>query len=79
MNYLNLFVMIYIGYVKPFATRSRNWIETINEVFISIDTYHFMLFSDMVGDIETQVQIGWSLCGFIMLHILFNLSLVLYA
>ena len=38
-----------------------------------------MLFSDMVGDIETQVQIGWSLCGFIMLHILFNLSLVLFA
>lgn len=78
MNYLNLFVMIYIGYAKPFADRGRNYIEIVNEIFISIDTYHFMLFSDIVADAETKVQIGWSLCMLIMIHILFNLSAIFW-
>jgi hypothetical protein len=77
MNYLNLSMLIYVGYFMPFSTRFRSRVEVINEIFITVDTFHFMLFTDFVGQPDTQYLIGWSLIVHITLHILFNLAIVL--
>jgi hypothetical protein len=54
MNYVNLAMLIYVGYHRPFLTRERNKIELTNEIFISLETFHFMLFNDFVPEISTQ-------------------------
>ena len=77
MNYLNLAMLIYNGYNMPFETRFRSRVEIVNELFITMDTFHFMLFTDFTMDVETQYQIGWSLVCHIVVHIFFNLSIVL--
>ena len=51
INYLNLAMLIYNGYIKPFKTRFRNIVEVINEVFITLATFHFMLFTDFTKDV----------------------------
>ena len=71
-------MIIYNGHSLPFASRFRSKVEVVNEVFITLDTFHFMLFTDFTRDVETQYLVGWSLVGFIVLHIFFNLSIVLY-
>ena len=67
---------MYLGYTKPFESRARNYVEITNEVFNMVATLHFMCFTEFVGEIETQVQMGWSLCIVLTLHIAFNMSLV---
>ena len=51
MNYLNLTMLIYNGYYKPFSSRFRNRVEVTNEVFITLATFHFMLFTDFTKDV----------------------------
>lgn len=77
MNYLNLSMLIYNGYYKPFSSRFRNRVEVTNEVFITLATFHFMLFTDFTRDVETQFKIGWGLSALIILHIVFNLAIVM--
>ena len=76
MNYLNLSMLIYVAHYKPFSSRFRNRVEVVNEVFITLATFHFMLFTDFTKDVSTQFKIGWSLAAFIILHIMFNLGIV---
>jgi hypothetical protein len=53
MNYLNLAMLIYNGGTKPYKSIFRSKVEMISEIFISLDTFHFMLFTDFVRDVET--------------------------
>ena len=78
MNYLNLSMLIYNGHAKPFKSLFRSRVEITNEVFITMDTFHFMLFTDFTRDVDTQFMIGWSLVAHIVAHIFFNLSIVIY-
>jgi len=41
---------IYAAASKPFASRLNNRIENFNEFFISLVTYHMLLFTDWVGN-----------------------------
>jgi hypothetical protein len=77
MNYLNLSMLLYNGYNSPFNTRFRNRVEVVNEVFITQATFHFMLFTEFTKDAATHFKIGWSLAALIIVHITFNLSIVL--
>ena len=52
MNYLNLSMVIYNGQFKPFKVRSRNRVEVANEIFITMATFHYMLFTDFTQDVD---------------------------
>jgi len=41
---LNIFYLIYIGYIKPYQDKNRNRIDMLNEVFILILSYHMFTF-----------------------------------
>jgi hypothetical protein len=76
MNYLNLFMLIYNGSTKAFTSLFRSRVEIINEIFITLDTFHFMLFTNFVAEVDTQYAIGWSLVGHLIAHITFSLGIV---
>ena len=77
MNYLNLFMLIYHGNTRPFTSSFRSWVEITNEIFITIDTFHFMLFTDITEDVDVQFKVGWSLVVLIVGHIAFNMAIIL--
>lgn len=78
MNYLNLFMLMYHGNTRPFTSGFRSKVEIVNEVFIAVGTFHFMLFTDFTKDVDVQFTVGWSLAGFIIAHITFNMMIVLH-
>ena len=79
MNYLNLFMLIYHGNTRPFLSSFRSWVEITNEIFITIDTFHFMLFTDITEDVDIQFTVGWSLVVLIVAHIAFNMAIILHS
>jgi hypothetical protein len=77
INYLDLAMIMFLGSVQPFKTKMRNFQEIVNECFLCISSFHFMLFTDFVPDKYTQYNIGWSLVVTMMCHLSFNLYFVL--
>ena len=71
-------MLMYHGHTRPFSTGFRSKVEIVNEVFIAVGTFHFMLFTDFTEDVDVQFTVGWSLAGLIIAHITFNLMIVLY-
>ena len=57
--------------------KNLNFFELINDISVYIITFHFLLFTDFVSDMETQYLIGFSCITFVVLNILFNMSLVI--
>jgi hypothetical protein len=70
---LNVFAMIIIGLGRPHETVRQNSIEVINEFLTCIATYHLVPFSDMVGNVETKYQMGYSMIYTVGSIMLFNL------
>jgi len=58
--------------------RKRRILEFINECTILNSIYHVLLFTDFVASAETKYSLGWSVSFFILLTVLFQLSIVIY-
>jgi hypothetical protein len=50
---MGLGIQIYIGRVRPMHTRSLNLFEFFNDICVFLVTQHFLLFTDIVPDMET--------------------------
>ena len=48
MILLTSFIIIYQGWVRPFNKSSRNRLEIVNEIFILVNTYFLIIYSDFV-------------------------------
>ena len=79
LNYSNLFMMIYQGSFGPFKNPLRNKVESMNEIFIAICSYHMMLYSEWVLSQQVQFNYGWSQIFFMILLITVNLIFVFYS
>ena len=52
LMWINLFIIIYTGSIRPFDTRAKNSTEICNEIFIIIVTGHDLFFTDIVDTRE---------------------------
>lgn len=81
---MNLFIyssnlyLIYLQHVLPYDDSATVLAETCNEAMLLMICYHFILLSDLLADPALKFQIGWSLCGFVLAMILFNLAIIVF-
>lgn len=59
--YQSLFIIILIGYMKPYKDSQLNNLELFNEFFVLITAYHQFCFTDFIRDFNTRTIMGWSL------------------
>jgi hypothetical protein len=76
--WLNLFMLLHTGYLKPFNSRLQNRVVLLNEFGIAIISMHLTFFTEWVPDKVMQSNLGWSMIAFISIVTGVNLYLVLY-
>lgn len=70
--------MMYVAHISPFITRSFNFREVVNELFVMSVSTNLILFTDYVNDPSFKYDIGgWTYVSMIGLCIVFNLSYLL--
>jgi hypothetical protein len=74
---LLLWYVIYIETVEPHETKFQTTQETVNEIFLLMTCYHFVLFTGLVLDFEMRESIGWSCIGSICALVGFNIFALL--
>ena len=74
---MGLATQVYLGRVQPMHTQSMNRFELFNDICVFIVTQHFLLFTDIVPDSETQFLIGYSCVGVTALCVAVNMYKVL--
>lgn len=60
---------VIFGYTRPFVTRTKLRIQVFNEIVLMCVLYAMMCLSNLVLSAETKVFAGYSVCGFIALHL----------
>ena len=55
--YMLLWYVIYIETVEPHETRFQTTQEHVNEIFMLVIFYHFVLFTGIIQDIEVRYTI----------------------
>jgi hypothetical protein len=71
-----LLVVIYLGYFRPYTTQKQNNLELFNEICILAASYHLIIFTDFVDDLDIKYQAGWSLIAITLINLIGNLTLV---
>jgi hypothetical protein len=75
---LNLIYLIFAYKVRFFKEKEANRQDQVNEIFMSICTFFFVMFTDFCPSLEIQYNHGgWGYCIFFAGCILFNLLLML--
>lgn len=74
---VSIFLIIYVGFIKPFKIPFMNKLELFNEVTILVITYHLLLFTNFNPDPITQYYVGYSIMGVTLFNILGNISIIL--
>ena len=75
LNYLNLFVSIYVGKYMPLMYRKTNRIEIMNEIFVTLATYNVMFFTEFTNP-EVRFTTGYWFCAIMVLQMLANFLIV---
>lgn len=78
VEFINIFMLIYTGYFKPVYGTFENRLEIFNEFQVCICTLMVIQFTDWVDSPEVQYEIGWYLCGLILLQVLINQIIIIY-
>jgi len=47
---------------KPMKTPFSNFLENLNEVFVLLTTYTFIIFSEFIPEVEFRYQLGYAYC-----------------
>ena len=69
----NTMMMIYMTHFRPMPTSKNNKQEVMQDVFLLVCSYHLLLFTDYVPDVEIQYMAGWSYNIVISIMITFNI------
>lgn len=77
--YINLFVMIYVGNVRPFKTAKMNRDELVNEGLIYLLTIILTVFTDFCPLAESRYSIGWGYVALNVINIAYRVSGVIKA
>ena len=76
LNFLNLAVHIYFTFSLPKFNYLRNSLEIFNEIQVTLCTYHLMVFSLWVPDMDTQYFMGWVFIILLNSAMLINMIIV---
>ncbi|CDW79537.1 cadg domain containing protein [Stylonychia lemnae] len=68
----SLILLVYVIYIKPFQDPEFNYIEIFNETCILMSSYHLMIFTNYVPDIEKQSIFGYTLLAITVLNVAVN-------
>lgn len=71
LEFMNLFMVIYIGQFNPMSRANKNKIELFNEVFVQMITIHMLVFTEWCNRPEQDIM-GWSMIAFIVYNIVCN-------
>ena len=69
--------IIYLNLCRPYIFSKMTRSEIMNEVINLVVTYHYLLFTNFVDDIEMRFYIGWSSIGLTILLISINMLIIL--
>ena len=72
-------VIAYVAGVRPHARSFINDQEIINEVTVLIASYPLLCFTNWVWDMNTRLNAGWFLVACILLIMLFNILILVFA
>lgn len=72
LQFMNLFMVVYIGQFKPMSRKHKNKIELFNEACIAIITTHMICYTDWVPGRKERDVMGWSMIAIIGINILIN-------
>jgi len=79
---INLFIysivwyIIYVNETLPFNDSTIGRVDTANQFMLLCSCYHFILFSDLVEEIEINYALGWSLIITFGVVVVFNVGIV---
>merc|ERR1711957_1092026 len=71
--------MGYILEVKPHLTPEDNNAELFNLFFVIAVVVHLLWFTDFVPDASDRYNLGFSMIGFLMFNVLWNLTFIIIA
>lgn len=74
---VNLFMQIYVGYIRPFKHRAKNKTELINEGFIYELTILMVLNSSFCPDVDFRYKLGSLSMILIFFNVFFNFSVMI--
>lgn len=69
-------IVIFVGYVQPYALPHVNKIDLFNETLTLLSTYALFLFTDFVPNPEIRYLNGWGLIFFTLAIVVTNLSVL---
>ena len=59
-----------------FLSQSRGRVEYFNELILMMVLYTMLCFSPWISDVELKFNIGYICIGFVVIHLLVNLSII---
>eukprot|EP00347_Sterkiella_histriomuscorum_P007521 403348602 len=76
--FLSYMIVVYLIVLQPFEGKSKNNLETVNEIYVLIITYSMMPFSDAF-DIQysQKEQLGFMPIAFTLMFLLTNFSIII--
>ena len=77
VNFSTIFMMILIGFIRPYTNEAENILELVNEFTYLLIYCHLICQTDFVQDIFGRQVMGWSLICLIAITVLVNFGFVL--
>ena len=65
------------GILRPFESRSDNWIELTSEFFILVLFCNLLCHTGLVNDLDARDYIGWSIISIVSIGIIMSFGNVL--
>ena len=75
---MSIVYLIYFGYADPHEERAGERLEHMNEVILTLVTYHVFLFCNIILDGVAVFNVGYSYIVFTCLLLLFNIIYMMY-
>ena len=70
----SIVLIIAVNWLPVHLTNQSKAMTTFNEIKLIVITYHMMLFTDFVGDVDTEYKIGYSCIVFLFFGTAINMS-----
>ena len=77
VNFSTIFMMIMIGFIRPYTNETENILKLFNEFTYLLIYCHLICQTDFVQDIFGRQVMGWSLIFLIAISVLVNFGFVL--
>ena len=71
-------MLIYQGKYRPGQDRLNHRLDIFNEFLVLVCTDMVIMFTDWIGDLEQQFNLGWYWSGLVLLTMMINLMTISY-